>query len=202
MLYPDSLPRRRTSVVVLVTVGAENWKRLLTKDYAIKDQILLRKLHKNGEEKLAIALPPSLRGIIIRLYHDEQGHMGAKRTASMLTSKYHWPMLHKDVSQYVASCPVCQATNHRTDQATGHLHFREIPGGPFAVISIDHIGPINEGPTNQLLPHHSCRSLHEVRHIKASSHKGFAMPSTSSSTESLKPCHINSAIPRPIKRTC
>lgn len=217
----DALSRLPTNVAALVTVRAENSKlrsaqlqdpelalimetltkqqdaltksdKLVTKDYVIKDQILLHKLHINNKEKLVIALPTSLRGTIICLYHDEHGHMDAKRTASMITNKYHWHGLQNDVSQYVASCPICQATNHKTNQPTGHLHFREIPEKPFAVISVDHIGPINEGTTNRYLitaVDHSTRyviakpvptkaSLHVINFIKNDIIYKYGVPET------------------------
>lgn len=176
----DALSRLPTNIVALVTVRAESSKlknaqqqdpelaliietlrkpqtahtssdKIIVQDYLIKQQLLLRALHKNDKEKLVIALPHSLRNPIIHLYHDEHGHMDAKRTASMIATKYHWPELQSDVAHHVSGCQICQLNNHRSSQPSGLLHFRDIPDTPFSIISIDHIGPINEGTTDRYI---------------------------------------------------
>ncbi len=56
-----------------------------------------------------IALPISLRGIIIDMYHSSQfsGHLGRQKTTETLKSKFYWKGMDEDIKKYIKKCFTC-----------------------------------------------------------------------------------------------
>jgi hypothetical protein len=62
----------------------------------------------------------------LSLLHDTHyipcaGHLGVKKTASRLTTMYHWKSLRTTVKNYVKSCDICQRTKNTTQKPYGLL---------------------------------------------------------------------------------
>lgn len=94
----------------------------------------------NNEEKMKI----------LNKYHDNKitgGHSGISRTYDKIRQFYHWPLLKKDVRNYIKNCKTCQINNfkekHRED-----LTITETPSFPFESIQIDTVGPLETTEDN------------------------------------------------------
>jgi transposase InsO family protein len=61
----------------------------------------------SGEPKIVV--PASLREQVIRQYHDPvfAGHQGGKRTLSSLQLYCYWPLMSKDIKNFIQRCTSC-----------------------------------------------------------------------------------------------
>lgn len=112
--------------------------------FKMDDGILTKEIVNKGRSSKKIIVPGALRDTVMKIFHDGNGHLGATKTKDLIERKYWWPSMSKDVKTYVQSCHTCQTINARTKRSQGCLHPREIPNDPNTVISLDHLGPIND----------------------------------------------------------
>ena len=56
-------------------------------------------------------VPEIIRTELISRHHDDPlaGHFGIEKTRELLSRKYYWPTLRRDVEDYVKGCDVCLA---------------------------------------------------------------------------------------------
>ena len=83
----------------------------------------------------------------LSLLHDHHdipsaGHLGVKKTASRLTSKYHWKSLRTTVKEYVQSCDICQRTKNTTQKPLGLLQPLTPPLEKWSSITMDFVTPL------------------------------------------------------------
>ena len=57
---------------------------------------------------LRLYVPKHLRGLVVKQYHDMNGHMGVQKTFDSIRQKYYWPNLFKELNDFVTACVVCQ----------------------------------------------------------------------------------------------
>ena len=81
----------------------------------------------------------SLRAVVIKQYHDDNGHMGVQKTFDCIRQKYFWPNLFKEIYQYVSSCTTCQTRS--LQKIWQPLQEMDIPHYPMAKLSLDLSGP-------------------------------------------------------------
>ena len=57
-------------------------------------------------------VPEIIRTELISRHHDDPlaGHFGIEKTRELLSRKYYWPTLRRDVEDYVRGCDVCLAS--------------------------------------------------------------------------------------------
>lgn len=111
----------------------------INQSFTVKDNILLhinKELLQNQEK---IVVPQSLRSTILKIAHDDNGHLDFETTFTKIKSKYWWKTIRQDVKAYTKSCLVCAKVNRRTKLAYGEMGKRPIPEMPMQVISSDHI---------------------------------------------------------------
>ncbi|KAL3242235.1 hypothetical protein MRX96_021347 [Rhipicephalus microplus] len=104
------------------------------------------------------------------VFHDNNGHLGVEKTRDLTQRQYWCPSMRKDIREYVDYCHTCQTINARTTRNEGCLIPRDIPTEPNAVMSLDHMGPLNEKGDHILV----CID-HATRYMDA-----VTVPSTSS----------------------
>ncbi|KAL3203294.1 hypothetical protein MRX96_053258 [Rhipicephalus microplus] len=139
-------------------------------DYEIENDILVKKSLEGGRVRRRVIIPAALRSSVMIVFHDNNGHLGVEKTRDLIQRKYWWPSMRKDIREYVDSCHTCQTINARTTRNEGCLTPRDIPTEPNAVISLDHMGPLNEKGDHILV----CID-HATRYMDA-----VTVPSTSS----------------------
>ncbi|KAL3204195.1 hypothetical protein MRX96_041367 [Rhipicephalus microplus] len=113
-------------------------------DYEIENDILVKKSLEGGRVRRRVIIPAALRSSVMIIFHDNNGHLGVEKTRDLIQRKYWWPSMRKDIREYVDSCHTCQTINARTTGNEGCLIPRDIPTEPNTVISLDHMGPLNE----------------------------------------------------------
>lgn len=87
----------------------------LSSGYYLDEGLLVRKWVPQGEFAIGgpmvqIVIPQSLRQLLLQTAHDTSGHMGVKKTYTLLLKRFFWPKLKRDVSKYIQSCHTCQLT--------------------------------------------------------------------------------------------
>ena len=75
------------------------------------------------ENRLLLCLPASLKNQVIKEYHESRlaGHCGFKKTLEHVQRNYFWKSIHKDVLEFVRTCPSCQFAKNTTRQDIGYL---------------------------------------------------------------------------------
>ena len=77
--------------------------------FVFRNGLLYRKnkaQHKD-EEYLQFVLPRNFRKQALEACHNDIGHLGKERVLSLLTDRFYWPNMSKDVEEYVETCPRC-----------------------------------------------------------------------------------------------
>ncbi|CAL9691326.1 unnamed protein product [Knipowitschia caucasica] len=116
-------------------------KRLDETEYRIKNGILYQ---VNGKSE-AIALPHQFRQQVMELGHSIPwaGHMAFQRTLRRIGSRFAWPGMYTQISNFCKSCEKCQLT---AGKGVGHAHLQPLPiiGTPFERIGMDIVGPLEK----------------------------------------------------------
>ena len=94
------------------------------------------------ENHKRVILPETLRLTAFNLAHDRL-HLGIDKTIEAIAKDYYWPTLIKDVTHWVKSCVVCQATKV-TRYNRPKIGFFPDNTERFQFVHIDLVGPLNE----------------------------------------------------------
>ena len=79
------------------------WKRLI-----VKDGILyLKSTAVGGETYFRLVIPKHMRDTVLKMSHDDLGHLGRDKTLSIAQERYFWVGLPKSVDQKIKSCRRC-----------------------------------------------------------------------------------------------
>jgi hypothetical protein len=107
-------------VIEMKKVGKKLTKRQIAKDslyvhkllydwntLIIRNGILYSVSNMNSETTYQLVLPVDYREVILTGFHDDAGHQGRDRTLYLVTSRFYWPGVNKDVENKVSTCPNC-----------------------------------------------------------------------------------------------
>ena len=107
--------------------------------YLIIDNLLYYISNTDDDPCLRLYVPKHLKSLIVKQYHDMNGHMGVQKTFDSIRRKYFWPNLFKDLNEYVTSCVICQTRS--LQKIRQPLQETDIPPYPMAKVSLDLSGP-------------------------------------------------------------
>ncbi|KAJ8973137.1 hypothetical protein NQ317_001873 [Molorchus minor] len=112
------------------------------KSYTLVDEKVCKVI--NNEIKLLI--PKDIRWGLVKLYHDDNGHPGPKRTLDAITKKYWFSKIKQFVAKYVNACIPCLCAKVPTRRRRGHLYPIKKIDRPFHTLHLDHLGPFCKSP--------------------------------------------------------
>lgn len=114
-----------------------------SKQYAEKDGMLYRK-HNNpdGTMNLQWYVPRQSRLGLLRIFHDEQCHVGSEKTYDSIFQHFWFPRMRNFVKCYVKHCVVCAVKKSRTGPLQGFISILEKPKEPFHTLHMDCLGPL------------------------------------------------------------
>jgi transposase InsO family protein len=128
----DPFPDR---IIGLLRTGSRHCKEISLADCKEKDGKLV---YRN-----CVYVPdhPPLRLRLLQDHHDPpaMGHPGRAKTLELLTRKYYWPGLRKDVDQFVRNCHTCRRTKSTRHAPYGVLRPLSVPEQPWQHISVDFV---------------------------------------------------------------
>ena len=98
-------------------------------DYDLLDGILMHRYRPRSRKKpvdeafiFQVALPQKLRLKVMQGFHDNNGHVGFKKTYAAIQAKYYWPKMFQDISDFVMSCERCQRAKRDAHPNTTQLN--------------------------------------------------------------------------------
>ena len=104
------------------------------------DNVLHYISNVDDEPSLRLYVPSHMTHLVIRQYHDDNGHPGCQRLFHTIKQKYYWPNMFKELHQYVNQCVMCQTRNLTAIRSPTSPEV-VVPPYPFSVMSIDVCGP-------------------------------------------------------------
>lgn len=85
-------------------------------------------------------LPENFRRMVFKKLHD-LGHSGIKATRKIVTAKYFWPKMNRDLNIWTRSCVACQKSKVSRHTKSKHGMFEQ-PTARFQKVHIDLVGPL------------------------------------------------------------
>lgn len=91
-----------------------------------------------------LVIPKEQRSAILHENHDAatSGHAGIYKTFERLKTRYYWPKMCVDVTNYVRRCPTCLVHKSEKKKVPGLMGSRPRVTKPWQMISVDLVGPL------------------------------------------------------------
>jgi hypothetical protein len=132
--------------------GNEEVQRLLSclrdgklhpKQYVEKDGMLLhQELNSDGTNNLRWFVPRQSRLGLLRIFHDEQCHIGTEKTLESIRQHFWFPRMRNFVKNYVKHCLPCAVKKTRTGPLQGYIGPLPKPDEPLHTVHADCLGPL------------------------------------------------------------
>ena len=110
------------------------------------DGLLYRRYSPPGTEAHSIqqlVLPTQCRPAVLKLAHNipMAGHLGKKKTADRVLSRFYWPGVFRDIEDHCKACGQCQKTSKKSTKKAPLVPL-PIMDEPFKRIAMDIVGPL------------------------------------------------------------
>ena len=108
-------------------------------------------LRLDPEPHLQVVIPSCLTPTILKMYHDELGHLCIDNYYDKIRSRYFWSNMYHDVVLHINRCDLC--TSRKAKRQRAPLGDTPVPKYPFEIIGIDTCGPYieSEGGTKYVI---------------------------------------------------
>lgn len=120
--------------------------------YTMQDGLLYR---SRSEDIFLLVIPEKRRYAILAACHDSPlaGHLGFARTYSMISQRFYWPKMRKQIKKYVSSCFNCQRRKASNVRKQGYIQPLPIAENIFDTLGIDLINklPVSDKGYNSIL---------------------------------------------------
>lgn len=136
-----AIEQPKDEVLMELKIGMQNDKvpKAVQRQHILVDNIMYYISDVDTDPILRLYVPVHLRDMVIRQYHDLNGHMGIDKTFDAIKQKYYWPNLFKELYDYVSRCVLCQTRNMKKIKPP--VQPTDIPPYAFAKIGLDLSGP-------------------------------------------------------------
>ena len=124
----------KTILEKLANADAKNDPKLM-----MHEGVLYYLSNPDDDPTLRLYVPSHLRTLLIKQYHDENGHFGVDKTYQSLRRKYYWPNMFKELYDYISKCILCNERNLKKSRPP--LKTTEVPPYPWAKVNLDLSGP-------------------------------------------------------------
>ncbi|KAH0811885.1 hypothetical protein GEV33_010906 [Tenebrio molitor] len=133
----QSKDRETKSIIARINAGDP-----VVSDFEVKHSILYRKLRMDdGFVTFRYFVPKGSRLGLLRLYHDEQCHVGGEKTLHKVREQFWFPRMTSFVKKYIAHCLVCVTTKRPSGPKQGLLHSIDKTPTPFHTVHAGCLGP-------------------------------------------------------------
>ncbi|MGH2510545.1 MAG: hypothetical protein ACRDHZ_24485, partial [Ktedonobacteraceae bacterium] len=113
-------------------------RELMRKGWSVREELLC------FAGRVYVPNDRAIRSDLLVECHDAplSGHLGARKTYSLLARLWYWPGMKKEVTEYVASCLTCATTKPILQRRAGLLQPLPIPDRRWDVVTLDFIMPL------------------------------------------------------------
>lgn len=103
----------------------------------MKEGVLYRRVKLNpGDLVDQLVLPAELKAQVLYSAHEEMGHQGVEKTASIIRTRFYWPGMHQDIKAHVEQCVMCKLNRPQERHTlSGHL----MANRPLEVLALDFV---------------------------------------------------------------
>ena len=111
------------------------------KSFSLIDGVLYRKFREAGKDRNQFVVPTAERGTILQQAHDAatSGHFGVAKTMAKLRTRFYWPLMKKDVQEYIRTCATCQQVKTPGGKPVAPLVPIRVER-PFQIVTSDFLG--------------------------------------------------------------
>ena len=109
-----------------------------SRKYELRNGIVYKK-HNNG---VLFYVPEDMTRDVIRVCHNEVGHVGPEKTIDLIQKVYWFPGMREQVRKHIENCVQCLAFSVPSGKSEGELHLYDKGSKPLEAIHIDHYGPL------------------------------------------------------------
>lgn len=109
--------------------------------YFIQNNLLYYNIQPNLPK---LYIPKTSRFELLKLFHDENCHIGFDKTLSKLKEYFWFPRMFAYVHKYIKHCLICIERKGHSGPKQGFLHPIEKTPIPFHTIHLDCTGPFNQ----------------------------------------------------------
>lgn len=107
--------------------------------YCLRNNLLCYKFQLDASPKFFV--PKGCRISILRLFHDENCHVGYDKTLCKIRENFWFPGMTSFVKKYLRHCLICVTRKSHSGPNQGFLHPIEKAAVPFQTIHLDCTGP-------------------------------------------------------------
>ncbi|UYV79438.1 hypothetical protein LAZ67_17002614, partial [Cordylochernes scorpioides] len=143
-LFLNQITDEEDKFIESVKKNLNGSRRSIAQNFKEEDGCLFKK-NPNPEGRAWLLVVPEKKKIeIMKEYHNHMsnGHLGVARTMYRIKSKYFWPSMLKDVSEFVKTCHLCQSRKGSNQLPSGLLQPIPPANFPFERIGIDFVCPL------------------------------------------------------------
>jgi len=94
------------------------------------------------KEKPLFVVPENMISNVIRIYHDEAGHVGLDKTMHSILIHYWFPCMKLKIKEHIENCVKCLSYSVLSGKIEGEMQIYEKETSPFKTLHIDHFGPL------------------------------------------------------------
>lgn len=82
---------------------------------------------------------------VIKAYHDEMAHCGAKKTFHRCYIATYWFLsLRKRIKDHIDNCLICLMANASRNEKEDQMQFTPIPRKSLEILYVDHFDPLQQ----------------------------------------------------------
>ena len=106
----------------------------------MKDGLLFKRCElDNSTVSSQLILNSSCMPILFKYYHDDQAHLGEKRTILIFQERFFWPGMVTQIKDYISKCKVCLCRKTLPSLNKTVMHHRPKAKYPMDILSLDHL---------------------------------------------------------------
>ncbi|UYV69788.1 hypothetical protein LAZ67_7000732, partial [Cordylochernes scorpioides] len=143
-LFLNQITDEEDKFIESVKKNLNGSRRSIAQNFKVEDGCLFKKNPNPEGRAWLLVVPENKKREIMKEYHNHMsnGHLGVARTMYRIKSKYFWPSMLKDVSEFVKTCHLCQSRKGSNQLPSGLLQPIPPANFPFERIGIDFVGPL------------------------------------------------------------
>jgi len=111
--------------------------------FTLIDGLVYRKLGNDCR----FVVPNSMVHNILRIYHDDVAHCGARKTLEGITSHYWFPHMRKRVHDYISNCITCLTMDEASNRLEHETFLSDSPKTLMEIVHGDHFDPLTTNQT-------------------------------------------------------